>query len=267
MRWGGAMIDRTIFAQNLSQLIAGVRGVSRFCENIGISRSQLNRYLDGSSSPNIVVLSKLCAYFDVDARILLEPLDQIRKPQFISRFDFINDRLSAIAYDLDETYLPCGIYRLWRYAFSQPGKIYCALARVFEHGEQKVWRSLQPNSVLANDEACNLRNRETKGIIFKQDRGFSVFMVEVRCFVLGMYYFEKADYVHSPVFHGVGMNSLPSSRQSLRVYPQMLEKIGSQRGCIMRAARKTGFHHPSAVSQHILDVLNANASAPLAASI
>lgn len=257
------MIDRTMFAQNLSHLMTGVRGVSRFCEAIGISRSQLNRYLDGSSSPNIIVLSKLCAYFDVDARILLEPLCHIQKSRESSRFSFVDDRLSSSAYDVDDAYLPCGTYRLWRYAFSQPGKIYCALARVFEAGNQKVWRSLQPNSVLANGEARNVKDRETKGVILRQDRGFSVILVEVRCFVLGMYYFEKADYVHSPVFQGVGMNSLPSSRQSLRVYPQMLEKVGSQRGCLMSAARMMGFHDPSAVSPHVLDVLNANASEPL----
>ncbi|NBV62153.1 MAG: XRE family transcriptional regulator, partial [Rhodobacteraceae bacterium] len=66
---------RAIFGQNLQRLCAQGPSVSAICRKIGINRTQFNRYLTGDSFPRPDVLERICLHFNVDARILLRPLD------------------------------------------------------------------------------------------------------------------------------------------------------------------------------------------------
>ena len=67
-----------VFSVNLQELISRKSvSVSQACRDLGINRTQFNRYLSGQASPRPDVLHKICAYFQTDARILLTPLAQI----------------------------------------------------------------------------------------------------------------------------------------------------------------------------------------------
>jgi len=50
--------------------------VSRICRHAKIHRTQFNRYLTGESFPRPDVLDRICRFFEVDANILLRPLDE-----------------------------------------------------------------------------------------------------------------------------------------------------------------------------------------------
>ena len=64
-----------IFGTNLRQLCQSRRSVSAVSKDLGISRTQFNRYLSGESFPRPDVLYLICRYFLTDAHILLEPLN------------------------------------------------------------------------------------------------------------------------------------------------------------------------------------------------
>ncbi|EEE38872.1 transcriptional regulator, XRE family [Rhodobacteraceae bacterium KLH11] len=68
---------RRMFGANLKQLACQYPSVSELCRQLGINRTQFNRYLAGESFPRPDVLDRICRFFDVDARILLKPLDEI----------------------------------------------------------------------------------------------------------------------------------------------------------------------------------------------
>lgn len=70
---------RAMFGANLRQLARRYRSVSALCRKLGVNRTQFNRYLSGESVPRPDVLDRICRFFDVDARILLKPLDEIEK--------------------------------------------------------------------------------------------------------------------------------------------------------------------------------------------
>lgn len=65
---------RKIFSDNLRKLCKDQPSVSHVCREIGINRTQFNRYLSAESWPRPDVLARICNYFDVDANILLVPI-------------------------------------------------------------------------------------------------------------------------------------------------------------------------------------------------
>ncbi len=68
---------RDIFAKNLRLLIKQKcdDNVSNACREMGINRTQFNRYLSGESWPRPDALIVIVEYFGVDANILLHEMD------------------------------------------------------------------------------------------------------------------------------------------------------------------------------------------------
>ena len=61
---------RSMLGANLRRLTRGAVSISALCRDLGINRTQFNRYLAGESFPRPDVLHRICSFFDVDARIL-----------------------------------------------------------------------------------------------------------------------------------------------------------------------------------------------------
>ena len=64
---------RNMFGENLRVLAKKYPSISELSRRLGINRTQFNRYLSGESFPRPDVLDRICSFFKVDARILLEP--------------------------------------------------------------------------------------------------------------------------------------------------------------------------------------------------
>ena len=65
---------RSIFGQNLRRLSMDYPSIAGLCRDLGINRTQFNRYLSAESFPRPDVLHRICQFFGTDARILLEPV-------------------------------------------------------------------------------------------------------------------------------------------------------------------------------------------------
>src|SRR6056297_2884283 len=105
--------QRAILGKNLRDLIEekGI-SVAGLCRQLGINRTQFNRYLSGESFPRPDILARICNYFEVDARILLEPVGRIRGPEigFLSHPElsgFLSPAMTTVPQDL----LPSGFFR------------------------------------------------------------------------------------------------------------------------------------------------------------
>ena len=68
---------RSMFGENLRILANDYPSISELSRQLGINRTQFNRYLSGESFPRPDVLWKICDFFEVDARVLLEPVQNI----------------------------------------------------------------------------------------------------------------------------------------------------------------------------------------------
>lgn len=66
-----------IFANNLLALIGQQHTLTSLSRDLRIHRNQLQRFVDGQSFPRPDILLRICAFFDVDVRILTHPLQDI----------------------------------------------------------------------------------------------------------------------------------------------------------------------------------------------
>ena len=73
---------RDVFGRNLASLLseAGV-SVTELSKQTGISRVQVHRMVAQEAFPRADALQRLCGFFDVDARILLEGISDYRERQ------------------------------------------------------------------------------------------------------------------------------------------------------------------------------------------
>ncbi len=86
---------RSMFGANLKQLAGEYRSISELCRQLGINRTQFNRYLAGESFPRPDVLDRMCRFFRVDARILLKPLEEIEPHTHHPASEFIDKFLAT----------------------------------------------------------------------------------------------------------------------------------------------------------------------------
>lgn len=143
---------RSIFGRNLRELCEGAGPVSALCAQIGINRTQFNRYLSGEAFPRPDILARICAHFGVDARILLEPLEDLRRrlPDRVVT-EMIDKLLIGRTRAVDAATLPDGMYRFWRKSFMFQGKIVTNLALIKTRDEVTLFKGYEEN-ILAKQE-------------------------------------------------------------------------------------------------------------------
>ncbi|WP_420586825.1 helix-turn-helix domain-containing protein [Ruegeria sp.] len=101
---------RRMFGANLRQLSKQYASVSELCRQLGINRTQFNRYLGGECFPRPDVLDRICRFFEVDARILLRPLDEIERAPTHPAAAALTDFLGSGPSTLTESLFPAGFY-------------------------------------------------------------------------------------------------------------------------------------------------------------
>ncbi|WP_171234471.1 helix-turn-helix domain-containing protein [Ruegeria sp. HKCCA6837] len=104
---------RAMFSENLRRLAQQHRSVSALCRKLGVNRTQFNRYLSGESVPRPDVLDRICRFFDVDARILLQPLDEIEKSENHPATKTLTEFLGSGAEAIGKSAFSLGFYAVF----------------------------------------------------------------------------------------------------------------------------------------------------------
>lgn len=99
---------RNMFGENLRQLSSTYASVSDLARQLGINRTQFNRYLSGESFPRPDVLARMCSFFKVDARVLLEPVDKIGRGEDPISNSFLREFFGTGASNVSEDAFPSG---------------------------------------------------------------------------------------------------------------------------------------------------------------
>ncbi|PTQ68907.1 Cro/C1-type helix-turn-helix DNA-binding protein [Celeribacter persicus] len=166
---------RHVFGANLRALSSGARSISSLCRALEINRTQYNRYLNGEAFPRPDVLNRICKHFDVDARILLEPLETITRQSCADALGEISSLLSDLdMLDIPAKTLPEGAYLYYRVSYFVPSDISCSLIgfRRDAHGVMRI-RGYMP---YASSDRIGLpraaSTRRLRGVVFRQLMGF-----------------------------------------------------------------------------------------------
>lgn len=233
---------RAIFGRNLRVLCGGESSISDLCRRIGINRTQFNRYLGGEAFPRPDILHRICAYFEVDARILLEPIESIRADwRLRAALTLRNIAMPPEARPFDHYLMPDGIYRFWRKSFSHPGKYVTGLWRVHTYDNVKMLKSfdLYPQPVRRGTRRF-ARKVPYSGVFMQHFDGVSLLCSTGSENVLSFTFFEYGLSGSTRFYNGVSILTRRQMQGAARLSNIVLERFSGDCSDLIRLARQIG---------------------------
>ncbi len=242
---------RNMLGANLRRLTRHAVSISALCRDLGINRTQFNRYLAGESFPRPDVLHRICRFFEVDARILLEPLDQIDSVrQDLLHHPAVADFIGAGAIAVDQDLFPSGFYRFTRRSFMDDERYVQGLVYVFREDFFTFIRGFEAKEAMrAQGLRTDPKTREFRGFLLPQEGGLAALVSRRNSLTTSFNYLAKIASFQNNYWVGYAARTVGESVTGRRVTRLVYEHLGSDRGTIMAAARNSGFCDESQLVQ------------------
>ncbi|WP_300520509.1 XRE family transcriptional regulator [Aliiroseovarius sp.] len=250
-----------IFADNLRILASGERSVSELCRELGINRTQFNRYLSGQASPRPEALQRICTHFGVDGRILLEPLRDLADPHgpraksVNAIFDYLYGARDLLALRRPP---PVGIHRYWQRSSLSAGWVNSYTVRLFRQHGAMMFRALKDRRRDGSPALPGRVGRDIRGCLMDQEDGIvmQAFQPEGKRLSFGVLSYPALS--DSQIYPGVVMISRPAMHQASRVEPCALELLPQGPG-LMPALRGRGGRWIDQLSDELHAVMSGDA--------
>ncbi|MEO3414228.1 helix-turn-helix transcriptional regulator [Roseovarius sp. CAU 1744] len=233
---------RGIFGQNLRHLSAAYPSVSGLCRDLGINRTQFNRYLSGESFPRPDVLHQICSFFGVDARILLERVEDIGP----ATSDLLNHPMLAQFFGpepvaVDERLFPNGFYRFVRQAFIGTHDFMTGLVFVKRDGGYTFLRGYEPRQAIRKQGlSTNPQAREFRGLVMRQEEGVMAIVTHRNALACSLNFLTPERSFQSNLWEGYATRTVREKVTGRRATRMVYEHLGTDRAAIFRAARGAG---------------------------
>lgn len=266
-----------VFAYNLRKLCEQSISIAQVARDLDISKVQMNRFLKGTSLPKPAVLQRVCDYFGLDARILLEPIDEAeialvhpQKATANTRARFANrltlSQRSGFEYVLtpysckaDPDYLPNGLYLWWRRSLSQPNTVLQIPIRVSLHKGAQVIRGYDPRDYnIGGLRTSNApQDREFRGLVTRHVVGMSV-VVHARDSNDNIWfcYFSRTGHLGPNLYSGFSTLTRPYAPGIGRVAPSIISRLQGDETNPVRLAHMPDFVPIGDLPDVVADELN-----------
>lgn len=231
-----------MFGRNLRELCAPYRSVSELCRNLGINRTQFNRYLSGESFPRPDVLHQICQFFDVDARILLEPLSAMQSQPGVLNHPFLASHVGSNVKSISEDVFPSGFYRFTRQSFIEADLLVVGLIYFFRDGDYTFVRGYEPRRAMRAQGLPSTGSlREYRGVVTRQEDGVA-FTVSHRQNMAATYNFlSRIAAFHSNLWLGYSARPARETVTGRRVSRMVYERLSGGHKEAISVARTTGY--------------------------
>lgn len=237
-----------MFGANLRQLAQDHRSISELARQLNINRTQFNRYLAGESFPRPDVLARICDFFGVDARVLLEPVDQIGPTTDPMSTPFLDGYLGARVCEVPEDLFPSGFYQFSRRSFLDPLMFVTAVVMVFRNGTHTNLRGFETKSAMqAQALPDDAQMREYRGLVMRQEGGIALIAGRGNAMTCSFNYLERVASYRNNFWQGYTSRTVPEGAGTLRVTRLVYEYLGPRVGDALPAARRAGFHDGAAL--------------------
>lgn len=248
---------RAIFGQNLRRLAAAERSVAQLCTRLDINRTQFNRYLSGETFPRPDILHRICTYFGVDARILLEPLaDQAPDASEILSAAIGKVVLGANDFRVDPQRLPDGLYRFWRNSYNFPDRVIADMCRIYTDGEVKIFRGFeQPSPMKSRATMQPVHQLAYRGVFLQHDDGVSLYCATLSGRMISVSFFEYSLGGQADFLGGLSLLTRRRIHGVRRVSFSVLERLPHDLGLCIAPARECGLRRTGEVPARIRDLL------------
>lgn len=234
---------RNMFGENLRLLAQGHSSVSELARQLGINRTQFNRYLSGESFPRPDVLERICQFFDVDARILLEPVTPLVQSGKILNGSFLSEFFGQSAQRVPVDFFPSGFYRFSRRSFVHSDQFVLNLIYVFRDDEGVTFvKGFEPKDAMRFQGLPQTQEaREFRGFTLPHEDGVSLLITRKNSLTFSFNYLARASSIESNFWSGYVARTTRETERAERVTRMVYEYIGTGIAKALPFARSAGF--------------------------
>lgn len=233
---------RNMFGANLRTLGTKYASVSDLARQLGINRTQFNRYLSGESFPRPDVLDRICAFFGVDARVLLEPIDQIGGGDDPIENPFLRDFVGSGVKAIPEEMFPSGFYRFSRRSFVDHGTFVAGLVQIKRSGANTYMRGYETKAAMEMQGLpTDAASREFRGLVMRQESGLVILVSRLNAMTCSFNYLNQVPSFENNYWLGYVTRTVPETVGGVRATRLVYEYIGTKMSDVLPAARNTGF--------------------------
>lgn len=231
-----------MFGANLRSLASRYPSISALARDLGINRTQFNRYLSGESFPRPDILARICDFFNVDSRVLLEPVDQITLGGGPVNSTFLKGFMGPVVQHVSEEDLPSGFYQFSRRSFVKETEFIRGLAYVKREGENTFVRGYEPRIAMAMQGIPpSAKAREYRGFLLKVEDGLTLTAARRNGITASLNFLNRVTSFENNFWVGYVARTVRENSSSERVTRLVYEHLGKNRTRIMQAARTAGF--------------------------
>ncbi len=234
---------RGMFGANLRHLVTRYPSVAALCRDLDINRTQFNRYLAGDSFPRPDVLYRICTFFGVDARILLEPVaDLIQPDTALLAHPFTDPCFGTAASIVAEATLPSGFYRFSRRSFTDQARFIQGLVLVFREGTNTFVRGYEARAAMAEQGMPqDAATREFRGFAMTQEDGVALLIARRGSNTGSFNFLSRVTAFQNNFWDGYVARTSRENISCQRVTRMVYEHLGVDRARVMQAARAAGY--------------------------
>ena len=233
---------RNMFGANLRILSTGYRSISELTRQLGINRTQFNRYLSGESFPRPDVLDRICKFFGVDARILLEPVAATGPKESVLNGPYLADFIGKGVNDIPEDFFPSGFYRFSRRSFVDEKQFIVGLVYVSRQNGIAYIKGYEAAEALqAQGLPVDRQSREFRGYVARQEDGITMVIARRGSMTCSFNFLARVASFQNNFWVGYVTRTVRENTAGNRVTRMVYEFLGGEISNALAAARKTGF--------------------------
>jgi transcriptional regulator with XRE-family HTH domain len=234
---------RAMFGANLRKLAEPYQSISELSRALGINRTQFNRYLSGESFPRPDVLARVCAFFKVDARVLLEPVDKIARYDDPIANPFLQDYVGVGSNDVPTDIFPSGFFRFSRRSFLCKDVFILGVVHIRRDGRNTFIRGFESiNSMRVQSLTTDKDSREFRGIVIRQDDGVAIIASRLNAMTCSYNYLNKVASFQNNFWLGYVTRTIPERANDMRITRLVYEYLGPDPKDALPAARAARFY-------------------------
>lgn len=234
---------RNVFGANLRKLAESHASISDLARQLSINRTQFNRYLSGESFPRPDILARICCFFGVDARVLLEPVESLTCGPGVISSPYLRDFIGPGTRQVSEEYFPSGFYRFSRRSFVDPDRFVVSLVLVGRDRSNTRLRGFETKEAMRiQGLPTNTKSREFRGAVMRQDEGITIIAARANAMTMSFNYLGRAASIENNFWVGYVTRTVPESAGGIRVTRLVYEYLGPKVSDALPAARTSGLH-------------------------
>ena len=248
---------RSMFGENLRIMSERYPSISELARQLGVNRTQFNRYLNGESFPRPDILDRICTFFGVDARILLEPVETLSQRGDALTSPFLADYVGRGLTQVTEDFFPSGFYRFSRKSFLDDDVFVLGLLFVFRQDGNTYVRGYESREAMrAQGLPVTSLAREYRGLALREEAGVTMLISRKGTMTCSFNFLSQVASFNNNFWVGYATRTVPEMVSTRRVLRLVYEHLPDDWPTIMAAARQVGFAQQSDIPPFHLRLLN-----------